>query len=123
MQMSKDALNELKEAWESTLDAIFLEPQSIEEIVGNLSENTDKLIMKKEKLNELSFIAGTFKIMAHCDNNEAIAKAELFFQTRSKEWVKDELTKRFTHRLFKEGEFEKLLSQGSIDFKIVHPLK
>lgn len=121
--MSKDIVNQLKETWDSTLDTIFLEPQSIEEIAGNLSETTDKLILRKEKLNELNFIAGTLKIIALGDSKEAIVKAELFFQTRSKEWVKDELTKRLTHRFFKEGEFEKLLSQGSVDFKIVHPLK
>lgn len=120
--MSKDPLNELKEAWYSALDAIFLEPQSIEEIVGNLSKSIDQFILRKENLNEVKFIAGTFKIMALRDN-EVLAKAELFFQMKSKVWVKDELTKRLPHRFFKEGEFEKLLSKGSLDLKIVHPLR
>lgn len=120
--MNKGTLNELKEAFDSALDSIFLESQSIEDIANNLSENTDKLILEKEKLHNLNFIAGTFKITA-IDNKEALAKAELFFQTKSKEWVKDELTKRLTHRFFKEDEFKKLLSQGSVNFKIVHPFK
>ena len=120
--MNKDMRSEFKDAWDSTLDSIFLEPQSIDEIAKNLSDNTDKLILRKEKLNDLDFIAGTFTITA-LNNKEALAKAELFFQTRSKEWIKDELTKCLTYRFFTDGEFEKLLTQGNVNFKIVHPLK
>lgn len=122
MSEKNQHLDELKEVWERAMDSLFLEPKSLLEIAETYSKKTDSYILKTEKSEGISFIAGKFFIKFEDDKN-IYSHADLYFKNSQENWSKKELKSKLNKSFFTEEAYIQIQSNKVEEFNISHPLK
>lgn len=115
-----ETLKVISDAMESVLDAIFLQKNSLDQLIEEYSKTTDKFIIQTEEERKVTFVGGEFFVEQKVHDSYE-ARANLYFKNSNGKWEVVSLKNKFDGKGLTESAIKELDDKKEFKYTVAHP--